>query len=184
MIYFDDLKKAYANKIDNVYGTDTDEKWAEFCTLTLGADYDIKEGENCIVDLRQTPEYIAEKLAKAKTEKIAETETKLDEKRYNFVLTVTLQDKECVFDTNKKTQDDLQTAAIFTSNGGVYPNWVTNNGITLDLTAEDIRTVFNAIFPLVSPLYTKQLQYIEQIEQAETLEELNAIIIDYNEVNE
>ena len=115
-----------------------------------------------------------------RADKLNEAVFKCSEKRYSQTFTVELQEKICEFDTTEQTQSDLQTAAIVTSMGGTYDNWVTNNGVVLNLTAEDIQTVFGQFFALVSPLYTKQLEYIEQINACETAEEIEAIVIDYN----
>lgn len=127
------------------------------------------------------PDYEAEQLQKAKELKLNEAVYKCSEKRYNQTFTVEIQEQECEFDTTEQTQSDLQTAAIVTANGGTYDNWVTNNGVVLNLTAEDIQTVFGQFFALVSPLYTKQLEYVEHINACETIEELENTVINYGE---
>ena len=43
-----------------------------------------------------------------------------------------------IFDTTDETQRDLQTAALVTATGITYDDWATNNGITLNLTNQDI----------------------------------------------
>lgn len=127
------------------------------------------------------PDYEQEQFESVKSSKLKEAETKCTEKRYSQFFTVELQGQECEFDTTEKTQSDLETAGIFiNSTGGVYPDWVTNNGVKLDLTAEDMIIIFQAFFPLVSPLYIKQLAYIEQINACETMEELENIEITYD----
>ena len=125
------------------------------------------------------PEYDNEQFLLYQADKLNEAVFKCSEKRYSQTFTVELHKQECVFDTTEQTQSDLQTAAIVTSTGGTYNNWVTNNGVVLNLTAEDIQTVFGLFFALVSPLYTKQLEYVEQINSCETIEELEKIEISY-----
>lgn len=125
------------------------------------------------------PDYEQEQLEKAKNLKLNEAVIKCSEKRYNQAFIVELQEQECIFDTTEQTQTDLQTAAIVTTNGGTYDNWVTNNGVVLNLTSQDIQAVFVQFFSLVSPLYIKQLAYIEQINACETTEELENIEIEY-----
>lgn len=125
--------------------------------------------------------YKAKQLELLRTEKLNEAVVKCSEKRYNQTFTVELQGQECEFDTTEQTQSDLQTAAIVTATGATYDNWVTNNGVVLNLTAEDIQSVFAVFFSLISPLYTKQLEYIEQINACETVEELEAIVINYDD---
>lgn len=127
------------------------------------------------------PDYEREHFEQVKALKLKEAETKCSEKRYNQTFTVELQEQECEFDTTEQTQSDLQTAAIVTSTGGTYDNWVTNNGVVLNLTAEDVQMVFVQFFSLVSPLYTKQLEYIQQINACETAEEIEAIVINYDD---
>lgn len=127
------------------------------------------------------PDYEREHFEEVKALKLKEAETKCTEKRYNQTFTVELQEQECEFDTTEQTQSDLQTAAIVTSSGGTYDNWVTNNGVVLNLTMQDVQTVFAQFFLLVSPLYTKQLEYIQQINACTTAEEVEAIIINYGD---
>ncbi len=114
-----------------------------------------------------------------KVEKLKEAEVKCSEKRYSQVFTVELQEQECEFDTTEQTQSDLQTAAIVTSTGATYDNWVTNNGVVINLTAQDVQAVFAEFFSLVSPLYSKQLEYVQEINACETVEELEEIEIIY-----
>lgn len=178
MIYFDIMKNAHLSKIKNPICIIENEIWEEFHELKIKKDWDIINGE--FIDLRQTPEYIAERLLKAKKQKLEESTNKLNEKRYGQLFTVTLQGKECEFDTTEQTQKDLNTAGIVIATNSVYPDWTTNNGITLDLTQEDLQIIYNSFFPLVSPLYKKELIYKEQIENAQTIEEVQKIEIDYN----
>ena len=177
MIYFDISKNAYTFAIENHLCTVTDEEWNEFCTLKLGKDYDVTS--DGIVDLRVTPEYIAEVFARKKQEKHAENQRKLDIARTSHVFTVTLQDKECVFDTKDKTQNDLNSAAISATLGQPWV-WTTNNRITLLLTAEDVQTVASAYSQAVNEDIQKWAHYDELIELTTTIEELNNIEIDYN----
>lgn len=119
-------------------------------------------------------------LAEVKEAKTQEAIVKCNEKRYNQTFTVELQGLECEFDTTEQTQRDLLSADSVTSKGLVYPNWVTNNRVTINLTAEDVLIIYQTFFSLISPLYSKQEQYFEQIEACTTAEEVEAIIIDYD----
>ena len=129
--------------------------------------------------VRQDENYFSLKLKEAKEQKLKENSEKLNKKRYGQVFTVTLHGHECVFDTSEQTQSDLQTAAIVTSSGETYDNWVTNNGVCLNLSADDVRTVFSGFFPLVSPLYQLDLQYKNAIQNALTVEDVNSVKIIY-----
>lgn len=135
----------------------------------------IKDGEVII-----NPEWDSIQLNNRKAERIAENDTKANEYRYSQEFTVTIQDKECLFDTKKETQNDLNTATNFClATGRTYDNWVTNNGIKLSLTLEDINIIF-AKFKSEADVYSLWAEYKEAIEQAETIEDLEAIVIDYN----
>ena len=119
------------------------------------------------------------KLQEAKNIKLRENQNNLKKKRYGQTFTVIIQDQECVFDTSEETQRDLQTAALVTSSGLTYDGWVTNNDITLNLTNQDVQTVFSAFYQLVSPLYQKDLEYKTSIENAQTIKDLENITLIY-----
>lgn len=121
----------------------------------------------------------SENIQKAKDFKTEENKRKLQEKRYGQTFSVVLQGQECVFDTSEETQRDLQTAALVTATGITYDDWATNNGITLDLTNQDIQTVFASFYSLVSPLYQTDLEYKARIENAQTVKEVESIEIVY-----
>lgn len=131
--------------------------------------------------LSQTTEYIAEQLKTARTAKLSENDTKAEQARYGKTFTVAIQEQECLFDTKQQTQTDLLTAFAVTSLGLTYDGWVTNNGISLDLTANDVVAISNA-FKVASNIYPEWNVYFEAINNAQTVEELNNIIIDYGEV--
>ena len=125
--------------------------------------------------------YVTEKqYIKIRKEKLHEENAeKVKEARYSKTFTVMINDQECVFDTSEETQRDLQTAALVTASGVTYPNWVTNNNITIELTAEDVQTVFQQFFSIVSPLYTIFKNYELVIDKAKTVKALNKIVIKY-----
>ena len=120
-----------------------------------------------------------ENVKKAKASKLEENKRKLQEKRYGQTFSAVLQGQECVFDTSEETQRDLQTAALVAATGITYDDWATNNGITLNLTYQDIQTIFSLFYQLVSPLYQKDLEYKELIENSQTVNEVENIEIIY-----
>jgi len=176
MIYFDKDKQAYMYKINNPLCTVTNEQWHEFCLLKLGKDYDISA--DGIVDLRVTPEYIVEEIIRLKREKKTENNEKLARARTSHTFTVTLQGQECVFDTTKQTQSDLNSAAISASIGQPWV-WTTNNRVVLELTSEDVQAVAIAYSQAVNEDISKWSYYDELIDIAETLEQLKEIEINY-----
>ena len=124
-------------------------------------------------------EYAAEKFTEAKMAKYRENEEKSDYARYNQSFTVTIQDKECVFDTSSKTQTDLLTAFAVCSTGLTYDGWITNNGVELNLTIDDVYLI-SASFKELSNVYPKWNYFKNLIDESKTIDELNSIVIDYS----
>ena len=137
--------------------------------------YTIEETDNALLAWGKSDEEILEQV---KLEKHDENQKALDKARTSHVFTVTLQNQECEFDTTDKTQADLNSAAISASMGQPWL-WTTNNRITLSLTVEDIQIVSLAYMQSVNADIAKWTEFEEQIEQATTLETINAIVIDY-----
>lgn len=120
-----------------------------------------------------------EKINIAKTEKYAENDTKASEARYNKEFTITVQNKVCVFDTKQTTQADLLTAFAVCSTGATYDGWITNNGVELDLTLEDVALI-SQTFKAESDVYHKWNEYKQAIDNAATIEDVEGIVIDYD----
>ena len=118
-------------------------------------------------------------LLEEKNKKYEENQKALDKARTSHVFTVTLQNHECEFDTTDKTQADLNSAAISASMGQPWL-WTTNNRITLSLTTEDIQIVSLAYMQSVNADIAKWTEFEEQIEQAQTVDEVNNINLDYS----
>lgn len=151
----------------------------------------VEETEDVYVLSEDGTEYVlyddvqkAIELAKAKEAKQEENVAKCDEKRFNQTFNIILQEQECEFDTSSKTQSDLMAAGLVTATGATYDNWVCNNGVVIDLTNADVQAIFAQFFSMVSPLYNIEKYYAELIEAATTIEEVNAIVIDYEVINE
>lgn len=124
-----------------------------------------------------------EELARMKKDKHEENSNKAKEARYNQEFTITVQNRICTFDTSEETQRDLLTAFSVCSTGITYDGWITNNGVELDLTLEDVALISNT-FKELSNVYGKWNEYKDQIDAAQTVEEVQAIDIDYNESEE
>lgn len=124
------------------------------------------------------PNYEGMTLERAKQNKYTENDNKASEARYNQEFTITIQDKECVFDTKSTTQADLLTAFAVCSSGATYDGWVTNNGVELDLTLEDVALI-SQVFKEKSNIYGKWNEYKQEIDSAVNVEEVNNIVIDY-----
>ena len=138
--------------------------------------------DNCWYLSEKCPQKSEEqKLSEAKIIKQQENQQALDVARTSHTFTVSLQNQECEFDTKDKTQSDLNSAAIASSMGQPWL-WTTNNRVTLSLTAEDIQVISLAYMQAVNADIAKWTAFEEQIEQAETVEAVENIVIDYIEV--
>lgn len=126
--------------------------------------YEILEGETVRYVLREM--------------KYEENDKKADEKRYNQEFTIKVQGKECVFDTSAKTQADLLTAFAVCSTGSTYDGWITNNGVELNLTLDDVALIANN-FKVLSNVYPTWANFKARIDNAVTVADLEAIKISY-----
>ena len=155
----DEYYKSLGMKLRNVEQSEIDELWY------LSA---------------KCPHYTdAEKFEIAKADKYSENDTKASEARYNQEFTITIQDKVCVFDTKQTTQADLLTAFAVCSTGATYDGWVTNNGVELDLTLEDVALI-STTFKDKSNVYGKWNEYKQAIDNAETIADVEEININYD----
>ena len=121
----------------------------------------------------------AEKYEIAKADKYAENDSKASEARYGKEFTLTIQEQECVFDTSQTTQTDLLTAFAVCSTGATYDGWVTNNGVELDLTLEDVALI-SQTFKAESDVYHQWNEYKQAIDNAETIADVEGININYD----
>ena len=125
--------------------------------------------------IKENPDYINI----VKTDKYAENDQKANEARYGREFTITIQEQECVFDTTQTTQTDLLTAFAVCSTGATYDGWVTNNGVELDLTFEDVALI-SQTFKAESDVYHQWNEYKTAIDNAETIEDVEEIEINYD----
>ena len=129
--------------------------------------------------LVKDPDYEAKQLQKAKEAKYEENNSKADIARYNQEFTVVVQGKECTFDTTEKTQTDLNTATNYClATGETYDGWVTNNGVELSLSLEDISLIAQE-FKEKANVYIKWNEYKTAIDNASTVKEVDRIKINY-----
>ena len=183
MIYFNKLKNACLQKIENPLCVITNELWKEFKYLTLGKDYDIIDGE--FVDLRNTPEHIAEELAKAKENKQNENTAKANQAIQNGFVVF----KEAQFETNTDTCSALaQKRDVCIARGDTSTHWLSKDDKDVEM-AIDTENPLNDDFVKLGFVIEefknavwleKYLYFKAQIEQAETLEEVRSIEISYD----
>jgi len=126
------------------------------------------------------PNYEEEQLAKAKEAKYNEALTKANEyQQEGFV-----EYKNCVFemsDSNRKNLSDTEEALKLM--GETETTWLDKDDNYIVLTVEDIQYIrLNLILAAIQQLWiVKYPSYKEAIANAETVEEVEAIVIDYTE---
>ena len=160
---------------------------ADFVCLHQGLNY--YEDDNCIImylnsesvidgvvtDITSTPEYIAEELKKAKEVKLQENITKRDE----YLLAGVVY-KDVLFDSDTDQKINLQFY-IPNMNDTDTVIWFGKDNQQLECTKEDLLAIGGLIGSLTNKVWSVQNPaYIEQINNAKTIEELNAININYN----
>ena len=165
----------------------TDIQRADFVCEHQGLNY--YEDDNCIImylnsesvidgvvtDISQTPEYIAEELKKAKEVKLQENITKRDE----YLLAGVVY-KDVLFDSDTDQKINLQFY-IPNMNDTDTVIWFGKDNQQLECTKEDLLAIGGLIGSLTNKVWSVQNPaYIEQINNAKTIEELNAININYN----
>ena len=165
----------------------TDIQRADFIVEHQGLNY--YEDDNCIImyldsesvadgvvtDISQTPEYIAEELAKAKEAKMQENATKRDEHLLAGVVY-----KDVLFDSDTDQKINLQSYVPNMSDTDTVI-WFGKDNQPLECTREDLMAIGGLIRGLTVQVWSvKNPAYIEAINNATTMEELNAINIDYN----
>lgn len=138
-----------------------------------GGSYQIIDG--VLVDISQTPEYLAEELAKAKEAKLQENNTKRDEHLLAGVVY-----KDVLFDSDTDQKINLQFYVPNMSDTDTVI-WFGKDNQPLECTREDLMAIGGLIGSLTVQVWSVQNPaYIEAINNATTMEELNAINIDYN----
>ena len=138
----------------------------------------IKDTEIYISKIEEILQKLNAEFEEKRAAKHLENNTKAEVARYNQNFTITIQGKDCTFDTSRGTQSDLLTAFAVCSTGATYDGWITNNGVELNLTLEDVALIANT-FKELSNVYPKWNEFNIMIDNAATIEELEAIIIDY-----
>ena len=209
-IFFDEKKLAHSNYVNGYICKIKKEQWKEYCTLEIGKDYDIIEGE--FKDLRQTEKYIAEKLVAGKNNKLLENANKAKQAVENGYVTY----KEAQFETNAQTVGDLtatmlmiqneraeaeslaesktetpfnasevkneraEAGSLAESKTDISYTWLSKDDKAVELTVEDFVTLGNLIAQYKNKVWNeKYLEYKTAIENAQTIEELNEIELDY-----
>lgn len=175
MIYFDENKEAYTSlkTIENwnkacIYSCD-DDKYNDY----LAGKYIWSENNELVLN----PEWDNVVLTGLKQTKISENDTARDEAlnkgvTYNNVL----------FDSDTDQKANLLGAVLQMSDTDTI-EWYGMNNDSLTCTKQDLLNIGGLITQLQSFCWTRNAEIKEQIKNASTIEEVNAITIDYEVEN-
>lgn len=138
--------------------------------------YMIEEADNALLAWGKSDEEILEQ---AKFEKQAENTTKAKDAVENGYVTF----KDAQFETNAQTVGDL-TATMLMLQAQQDPNatylWLSKDDKVVELTLEDFGTLGGLIAEYKNTIWQeKYITYKTQIEQAQTVEAVNKIKLDY-----
>jgi hypothetical protein len=168
----------YIEKDGKIIFVDTDlERLQNTVALGEYSELEIKETERPIVNFEfaDTDEYKAEQLAKAKEAKLQENATKRDEHLLAGVVY-----KDVLFDSDTDQKINLQFHVSNMSDTDTVI-WFGKDNQPLKCTKEDLMAIGGLISSLTAQVWSvKNPAYVEAINNATTMEELNAINIDYN----
>lgn len=102
---------------------------------------------------------------------------------HEIKIPVTDEQIECVFIYNDKTERNLNSASIMIIAGVIEKKqWTDEQGITVQLSAEDIANIGTRFNIHADKIWELWGEYKEQIEACTTIEEVNAINLNY-EIN-
>jgi hypothetical protein len=155
----------------------------EFVDLTMSEyvenkdAYEVQNGE--LVCISDTQEYIAKKLQEAKDKKQNENTTKAKSAIENGTVTF----KNALFETNAQTVSDLTATMLMLQaqqNPTLTYTWLSKDDKEVDLTVVDFVALGDLIVDYKNEVWnTTYLTYKTQIEESTTVQEVNAIEINY-----
>ena len=149
--------------------------------FALEANEIIVDGEPVI-----NPDYEQQHFEQVKALKLKENDEKVN---IALVQTFTVEVGEdktpCEFIYNEKTERNLNSSAIgFLAGQYETKQWTDEQGITVNLSAEDVAAVLLTFNDFANAIWDKWGNYKQQIEQCETAEEIESIIINYGKNEE
>lgn len=120
-------------------------------------------------------------LQEAKDAKSKENDQKARAKVESLKITYKKDGQDLLFEFNLQTQTDLTTAGLQLLAGAIQTKtWTTVNNIVAELNAEDITAIGAQFAALIDPIWSDVWSpYQTQIDEAETVEEVNSIVITY-----
>ena len=200
MIYFDENKQAYNTPIDNYIATCEDTRWTYFSEHP--DEWDIINGE--FTDLRDTEEYKAKQLVKAKEDKTTEIKQKNKDKYSLEGQTITVE-LPAVLKKGEETKQvqgfklltvtsagqlaTVLTGYVILAQASDIPDLLNDdNGYTIVGLNELVngQKFINLIFAKVTEAFAKITGYqrylLGLVEKATTIEEVQAIYVDFDNI--
>lgn len=201
MIYFDENKQAYNTPIDDYIATCEDTRWAYFSEHP--DEWDIINGE--FTDLRDTEEYKAKQLVKAKEEKATEIKQKNRDKYSLEGQTITVE-LPAVLKKGEETKQVQSFKLLTVTSAGQLATVLTgyvilaqasdipdllndDNGYTIVGLNELVngQKFINLIFAKVTEAFAKITGYqrylLSLVEKATTIEEVQVIYVDFDNIS-
>ena len=182
MIYFDENKNAYAYEIDNYIATVEDDVWAQYATTDK---WDIVDGE--FVDISDTEEYKEKKIQEAKQAKYTEANVKAFQYLESGEAVFTYEEGKSIEATDGNIAK-LGLALVNFILDQDYTStieWNTKENENVQLNAEQLQIIVKGLQYIQSKVWTiKFPAYNTQIREAQTIQEVNSIIINYGDMNE
>lgn len=174
MIYFDKNKEAYAYEIPEYIAAIDNKTW----NVYAGTDkWDIVDGE--FVDITETEGYKAQQLATAKQAKIADINTAKEKAFKDGIIF-----KDAHFDCDDRAQDRTGNRLLLLQAMPVETlEWLDYDYKPVEMTAEEFQQLCAAIFERVQFIEFKTGMMLNEVERAQTLEELEDISINFEEIN-
>ena len=129
------------------------------------------------------PDYEQEHFEAVKALKLKENDEKVNIALvHTFTIEVGENKTPCEFIYNEKTERNLNSSAIgFLAGQYEAKQWTDEQGITVNLTAEDVAAVLLTFNDFANDLWEKWGDYHTQINACTTAEEVEAIVINYGD---
>ncbi len=134
--------------------------------------------DGVFTDISDTPEYKNAQLQKAKDLKVFENIQKRDER-----LRAGVEYKGVKFDSDTDSKVNIMGAVSLLPDDMETIGWNSMDNVTVQLTKQELTELGALLVSLTSDIWGEDglnIQYLNAIDSAQTIDEVNAIEIDYN----
>lgn len=131
------------------------------------------------------PHYEDDRIREAKDLKFTENDSKANAYlEQTFIIPIGDPPALCQFIYNEKTERNLSSSALgFITGQYTEKEWTDEQGLTVFLTAEDVTKIFLVFNVFANAVWARWGMYKQTIKVAETYEEVQAIEIDYTDID-